>query len=580
MKLKLTILTLIFVAAQMFTGCGDIKGDYIENTPPHVNVYDNPADGDTLSNAPVIYWWASDKDGIIGKYQYIDVPANFVAAARFDSFYVGTLEIPDSIIFGTGVAKRVFKWKNTTSSADTIYLSLEAGDSVTKHLFCVRAFDNDSLVSDAKCRIIYRTNRPPDSLIIRADKEDSTAELEAYVDTLWVLENTTWDWYGYRKTWDAHDPDKSIILEYYWWIENVDSGRVVRDSRADDSVFFAYQGEFPDDGWIRNNSTTIRGDIPTGLCRFIVKVRDDARYEGVQDTVTFYAVQPYFDPSIDANKSAMLAGTFNHRMKAFYLAPGPSAWNPAMKTFYNGIFDQLRGGSGLFSSYDVDTSYRASFTGVDLNVTPIDLRNYSIVYVFLCPTSPVLPRNALSQKALDMLRDYVIAGGRVIFDGRGFFENIPGFVDSSTTNPVGQIPFDMFGVTWQSSDQQRIRGAKIADASRFGMSDITVDATKLTDGLLPGIKGLGTYGHFMGVPYAMSLYGGIGESDTSDITGRQVHIRFAKPDTRGAIFAFPLYYMDNSNGRVTTALRKTFEFLCSSFSPTMGEEDSTETAAR
>ncbi len=551
------IILMVTLSLTLFWGC-DYQGEQVEPLKPFVNLYSVPPDSSVLNAAPTLWWWGTDKDGRIIAYEFIDIPKSKVSNEVYNNLvsnYKTDPSIPDSVEMVDGYTK----WQRTTSNADTIYLSLEEGEDTTEHLFCVRSIDSDSLKSDETCMIYFRTNEPPDSMKL--------TEFDNYPegDTFWVLTDFTDDWDGIPFSWRAHDPDNSVILEYYWWVEEYDNpDNIVRTSLSEDSLGGVYAGADSTDGWVRSTKTTLKG-VDTGHWRFIIKVRDDAFYEGVQDTFEFYAVHPYFDPSESLIVEEIYNGTFEHRLLFIYNTDG---WQEEMWTdFYEPILQQFVS-EGYITSFD-----RVSTSDDYLSVDKFTMKDYSIIYFY--HLGGILSAGVFrrpSEVLLDELRDYVIAGWRVIFDGRQFFYNITAFVNAYS--PLGQIPYDMFGITWQCSGGNKLYEAT---ASHPSYEDLKVDETKIASGSVSGIMSVGLYPYFSGVPYTEVLYNAAPYEDAdsaalSEFIGLPVACRFAKTNTRTAFFSFPLYAMDNSDGSVTAALDSTFSFLTTTFNPEEEEE--------
>jgi len=341
-------------------------------------------------------------------------------------------------------------------------------------------------------------------------------------------------------------------------------------------VLTNYSGENPDDGWVREINTILRGPIPTGHWRFIIQVRDDAFEVGAADTFEFYAVHPDFDPSIDSVAQAMADTTYHHKLLVIFAAP--IGWDDDMETFYTSIFDQLMA-EGLIDTYAVSHDVTA---GEYLGLTKFDLVNYSIIYLFNLGSPSGTPMLSPSEDMLNELRDYVLAGGRVVFDGLQFFNQISDFVNATTYS--GEIPFDMFGIVTQSDMGSWVEASPIPQlADEYPV--LRVDSAKVSGGMVNGVRSMGKYPYFAGIPYAEPIYLGspgdlsdeeIPDAMRNNILGRHLCIRYAKPNTRTALFAFPLYYARNDSGQVTTVLEKTFRFLITGFAPE--EEDTTESS--
>ncbi|RKZ28085.1 hypothetical protein DRQ26_01850 [bacterium] len=544
---------LFVVGTFIFWGC-DYKGTQYANEEPFVQIYGVPPDSSVLGAAPIMYWWGTDRDGRILGYEYIDIPKPKVSNETYTQLaqnYWDSPQIPDSVNTLDG---KTIRWFTTESSMDTIFLTLEQGEDTTEHLFCVRSFDNDSVKSDVECMIYFRVNEPPDSVIL--------LEYDDYPegDTFWVLDDFTDDWTSIPISWRGHDPDNSIILEYFWWVENVDDpSDTARTSLAEDSLGGVFTGKDSTDGWVRSTNTMLKG-IPTGHWRFIIQIRDDAFYPGALDTFEFYAVHPYFDPTVDTNITLMSQGNFPHKL--MFLYNSSLGWNDDMWTdFYQPILEQMKN-EGYIDDYE---AVAGVVSGERLNITKYDMKEYSIIYLY--HLGGLINMGVMQTPNSDMLEElhkYVLAGGRTIFDGRKFFAQISEFVDAYS--PVGQIPFDMFGISWQSSEAQ----FNWAESEHPSFGDLNIDSTKVST--IGGIVAVGVYPYFYGVPYAEVLYTAGDYGVSNSIIGMPVACRFAKQTTRSAFFSFPLYVMENDEGQVTTVLDSIFSFVSLGFE----EEDTTQ----
>lgn len=71
--LSLVMLVAVFVIIGCDSMTGDVKGDYTFNTQPVVEFTNVPANQDTFSYAPVIHWKGRDSDGFVEHFSYADV---------------------------------------------------------------------------------------------------------------------------------------------------------------------------------------------------------------------------------------------------------------------------------------------------------------------------------------------------------------------------------------------------------------------------------------------------------------------------------------------------------------------------
>ncbi|MGC9316124.1 MAG: hypothetical protein ACP5G4_10950, partial [bacterium] len=363
---------MVVLAGLLLTGC-DYQGDINENQKPMINLYNNPADGDTVGAAPIMYWRAFDTDGKVYVYEYIDLPheqaGKGIPADIWEAYYDDQQSLADvDTLITLDNIKITWNRVSSGSTSDTIFFQHLHPDSVTKHLFCVRGKDNEDLYSDIVCRTLYRTNVPPDSIAIVTDPFDG--------QEFWILKDTTYSWKGIEVSWIASDPDNSILLEYKWWLEDAITNDVVLTSLIDDSLGGVNSGYDTTDGWIRNTTTRIKGEIPSnGDYRFIVQVRDDAFFPGATDSAIITLAQPVFDISDVDVRQQYIDGTFNHKVLIIDHNAAIQYPDPALvRAWYGDVFDGLVSG-------DVIVDHTTIIGGMSWDIPRTTLADYSIIWV-------------------------------------------------------------------------------------------------------------------------------------------------------------------------------------------------------
>lgn len=550
-----------------WVGC-DYRGEPAINSNPYIRLYNSPPDSSIIGAAPIIWWWGTDRDGIIRNFEYIDIPKSlFGDTNAYRTYYSDTLSvIPETLILLDG---KLIWWRSTQKNVDTIFLSLERGEDTTEHLFCIRSVDNDSAKSAHKCLILFRTNQSPDTVTISWDTTSFNPG-----DTLWMLTQPTKNWSGYTFTWTSHDPDGSVLMEYYWKVENVDNPAwVAKTSLADDANAGIYAGFDSLDGWVRMTYTTLYG-IPTGRWRFILTARDDAFYPGTSDTFEFFAVQPYFDPTrpefVDHFTSGQPTPPFPHRMLVIYASNGvlpADRWKPAIDTFYRAIFETMVQ-EGYIESFDTIMLGRTP-SGEMLTIPATVLKEYSIIYLY----DPEIASNAyhpLDDEFLQKIVAYTKIGGRVIFDGRNCFQN-------ANPNPsawdMSQFPsYSIFGVkTYKYGSTLKLKTATPTFAFASQLPTLVVDSTKFGNSLLDYANSIGieiAYGvPYTEVIYTAGNYEGATPESRADLINLPIAVRRADHTFRSVYFTFPLFYMKNSNREVEEVLRFSFDFITKWFPP-------------
>ncbi|HHS50725.1 MAG TPA: hypothetical protein ENN07_06370 [candidate division Zixibacteria bacterium] len=559
------VIAITFASIALFNGCG-YQGDTVDNYSPIVTIYNNPADGDTLGAAPIICWKGFDTDGKVYEYEYINLPrqqpgsTDGVPHSAFLE-YRDDPSLLNEVEFVLTEGDNRIRWRKTSSTCDTIFLSLLVENEVTEHLFCVRAIDDEGAHSEIECMTLYRTNLPPDTCLITTENFDG--------EEFWCLDNTIYSWNGIAVSWRAADPDNSILLEYKWWLEDTETGDKVLTSLVEDSLDGIHSGFDPYDGWIRSTSTSIKGNIPTGEYYFIVQVRDDAFYVGAADTATIRIAHPEFDISRPSVLEQYADGTYpNHRVliidqndPIFYFYDLED-----IRDYYSDIMRDMED-EGLITEWDI---VQSGYTSLDVDKTT--LAQYNILYIL---DQDPLPSSKLGEDFLQELMGYVQVGGRIIMDGRDVFNK-----ESSSWSLIPTYHF--FGL---EQDFQGTGRAIFSRANRHPSfteeeyPSLTLDPVLVPDGQLGYVSRLGArppaYG---GSPYTQILYQyGISETaserDSIDYGNGPVAVRYVTPSFRTAYFAFPLYLMDDSEGHVKTAIRSTLEFIQKQVLPPEEDEE-------
>jgi len=545
---------MVVLAGLLITGC-DYQGDINENQKPVINLYNNPADGDTVGAAPIMYWRAFDTDGKVYVYEYIDLPheqaGKGVSSDIWDAYYDDQQSLADVDTLITLDNIRI-TWNQVpiASTSDTIFFQHLHPDSITKHLFCVRGRDNEDMYSDIVCRTLYRTNVPPDSIAIVTDPFDG--------EEFWILKDTTYSWKGIEVSWIASDPDNSILLEYKWWLEDAITNDVVLTSLIDDSLGGVNSGYDTTDGWIRNTTTRIKGEIPSsGDYRFIVQVRDDAFFPGATDSAIITLAQPVFDISDVDVRQQYIDGTFDHKVLIIDQNDGIQYPDPAIvRAWYEDIFDGLVTGDVI-----VDYMTHRPPGATTWDVPRTTLAEYSIVWVL--DQEYFGASMKIGSDYLEELMLYIQVGGRLVFDGRDMFTNE---LDSWSEIPSKNY----FGIAEEfSGSGNKIFNRAIGNTAIEGYPDLLVDPTKTTDGqsILARVTRVGMRTpSYTGMPYTQRLYSfGIvdtaSSADMTDFANVPVAVRYITPSFRSAYFAFPLYLMNNDEGEVEQVIENTLEFI-------------------
>ncbi len=272
-ELKTAILAFLIVIATLIGGCdsffGNMEGDMSANQLPIVEFANVPAERDTFSYAPVIYWKGRDIDGFVEKYAYADV---IDSAALLDPVYYIDF-IPEET------------WVETEATSDTVYLLTETGE-VTEHVFYLKCFDDKEAESEVIFRSFYRSNQPPYVPLIKwwEDADTSYHHDISVPDTLYCLDEITDTWPGLGFSWKSSDPDDrdlyTIPLQFRYYLEKV----------PHDTIW-----QWVSQGW--SNTQEIQfADLETGHYVFTVWARDDGLELSERPaTATFDVYKPSFE---------------------------------------------------------------------------------------------------------------------------------------------------------------------------------------------------------------------------------------------------------------------------------------------
>lgn len=230
-------------------GCGplDNKGTPGENKLPEVFIVNIPPDGSEFSVSPTVYWYGTDGDGQILRYDYTVVVASEVdsvaatlpgTASAVEKYiaYVLNDQFPrwisifvDSTDAGevpTQESVRLFASK-FPSECDTAYIVIRdpggnpidtlaqpidcVSDTIPQYFF-VRALDDQGEVSQIKYRTYKRRNHWPTTIIPQAFNQATE-----YVS----LKSPTTSYSGIRLLWNGSDrldfiPPAEPFLEFHW----------------------------------------------------------------------------------------------------------------------------------------------------------------------------------------------------------------------------------------------------------------------------------------------------------------------------------------------------------------------------
>lgn len=199
---------LLTAASVLFmSGCTNtIDGEVTANQPPIVYFVNIPPDGFKFSRNPEVYWWGTDKDGLIDYYRY----------------YVNTTEAAgaDPLAYAAGLHDTMWTYVDVDSTAsdpqtaNIIPLSANLDDPVNTYIeqyIFLQAYDNLGASSDIVFRRLFRNDNPPDTKIYNVDSPYVNAVLPGGLVT-----GMTFQWEGS----DVKDYEEAGLtappFEYEW----------------------------------------------------------------------------------------------------------------------------------------------------------------------------------------------------------------------------------------------------------------------------------------------------------------------------------------------------------------------------
>lgn len=337
-------------------GCGTLenKGSAGENSLPEVFIVNVPPDGAEFAVSPIVYWYGTDSDGQILRYDYAVVTAaevdsvaaelpgtsspveKYIAFVLNDQFPRWVSIFVDSAEAGelpTQEQIRLFA-SNFPADCDTQYVVVRdpqgnpldtvgypvdcVSDTIPQYFF-VRATDDQGDISQVKYRSYKRRNHWPETLI--SNRFDRFSE---YIS----LRNITATYSGISIPWTGSDrldfvPPAVPFLEYHWRLygpypirpDAPDVTPTLADTLGHQPVFESANPDPLQGVWVRdttavvynlwrqvdsdpdplNDSTITR----TGYFLFVVTGRDDAYVlDETPAYTTFKALDPRFERKI------------------------------------------------------------------------------------------------------------------------------------------------------------------------------------------------------------------------------------------------------------------------------------------
>jgi len=191
-KKMLWFLSLFSIILLIFTGCTKKpKSVDVQNQAPETYIVNVPPDSSYIYHARIIYWYGTDADGIVTRYDWAIDDTTYnenIAGSGWHSLYMDS----------------------TLATQDTIAFEAPIPDTEFTHIFYVRAVDNKDKPDPSPATRVFRTsNIPPNTRFISTPKDSSQR---------FILSDSTDIWKGINFEWTAIDSDQVFPCRFqYCW---------------------------------------------------------------------------------------------------------------------------------------------------------------------------------------------------------------------------------------------------------------------------------------------------------------------------------------------------------------------------
>ena len=155
----------------IFSGCASkLQGNQVENEPPEVGFINSPPESTNFSRNSVIYWWGTDRDGIIDYFRYHVATVTQIGATPPDQYIAGLVDSSD-----VWTVVDVDIVESDPGTEQIIKLSADLSDPVNtfvlQYVF-LQAFDEEGLASTIVFRLFGRNDNPPNTVIFNPSAAD------------------------------------------------------------------------------------------------------------------------------------------------------------------------------------------------------------------------------------------------------------------------------------------------------------------------------------------------------------------------------------------------------------------------
>jgi len=295
-RIQITIALAILLAGYLslavlyLAGCTDsLNGEVYANQKPIVYFANIPPEGQKTGRNLIVYWYGTDRDGLIGSYRYYVATVADVGSAAPEDYI---LAVPESEWTYIDVDPAL----SDPHTQNTIVLTADLNDPVNSFIaqwVFIQAFDMEGFGSDIVFRLYSRNDNPPETGIL----DFSTRIPFVDGDSGGIVT-------GVRLNWDGSDPidypREPPTLEFQWRLYGpYDSSTFAR--LVDSFVRPVYVGR---DGRLYNlgDSVEFCDSLPSGTqCTTIVVTATTPASSYGKLEVKFFVDDPDFinDPALN-----------------------------------------------------------------------------------------------------------------------------------------------------------------------------------------------------------------------------------------------------------------------------------------
>ncbi len=552
-----------------------LTGNLVSNVKPTINFTNLPINDSVYSYNATIYWYSEDEDGQVMSYYYMVMLEDSIDG-EVDSAFIAN--VVDTISLD--------RWVSTEETEVTIQMYASEDTSVVLHQYIfVKCRDDDGAFSPTIYYSLFRKNHVPETYLTTLPGVNLDS---SYVLPVWSLADTNSLWSGLKVVWSGDDtldfPEGAPALEYEWKlygpydttlydaatrqidlsIDNVIDDHIRLMSCADEGVI----GYAPNFGETCENTWTARTDIsfiglPTGCYLFSVRSRDDALVPDESPAWgTFIVIEPLWINHPELTKDILIiqatqffVGHTRGWPPAYAVYQGDSTYFPTdVMDFYGQMIDSA--GDYTYDVYSVpvfgirtSAHYPSMAELARYRMVIIDDMDYLFVELDYDDERPFISR----------LRNYLSIGGKAWVIGRQCFfespENNFGYKDFASTS-LAYMFFDL------SAGNYAQMNTTSPTAEFIGASSVYPEYSNLVVDSIKTAAYLNQYGLnkvevlVRNSIYSVSLftYNAALPDTMQGFQYLPCAVRYYPSHHvyKTSYFSFPLYAMDNSEGRVQT----------------------------